>query len=68
MEYEFVGQKTGKVYARGNKSDCFRQLIKEFPTKTTKYDRSKRTPELIPIYPEPIIIRPVRKIVTLERG
>lgn len=57
--YEFVGQRTGKVYARGYKRDCLRKLQKEYPS-TSLNKWGTNTKPIMQIYPEPITFKEVR--------
>lgn len=58
--YEFVGQRTGKVYAKGTKRDCLRKLHKEYPTTLSAEESESGRRRELNAYPELITFKEVR--------
>lgn len=62
---EVIGMKTGKVYEKGYRSDCFRRLHDKYPSSTSgKNHRNRRNINMI--YPEPLRIRKVSNLLIQE--
>lgn len=55
LGYRIVGARTGKVYAQGSRSECFRKLQKEFPS-SLEHQRFKKGIHIKQIYPEELRI------------
>lgn len=53
MNVRIIGLITGKVYAQGNKTDCFRELQQKYPY---KYIRGHKLISSDPVYPEPLLV------------
>lgn len=55
MSLQIIGLESKKVYAVGSRADCFRKLHKQYPS--TKIDPfTNRRQDVLPIYPEKLII------------
>lgn len=60
MTHEAVGLNTGKVYMKGSKEDCFRNLNEKYPSSLGFYEGSNREKKLNlreSLYPEPLMVR-----------
>lgn len=54
--YKLVGLKSGKVYAEGHRSDCFRKLQRKYPTMKESELFINKGVQVTQIYPEPLKI------------
>lgn len=53
---QIIGQETGKVYAEGHRSDCFRKLSKKYPSYSESEKNIHKGKMVQHLYPEALII------------
>lgn len=56
---KIIGMETGKIYAQGRKSECFRMLLEKYPSLEEHHLFAKKGVAAKSIYPEPLKV--VRK-------
>ncbi|MDO6448116.1 hypothetical protein [Oceanobacillus profundus] len=53
---KLIGQETGKVYAEGHIQDCYRELLKKYPTNKKHPFHINKGQNVTQIYPEPLLV------------